>query len=390
MQKTLSATDAAGIADPGSGGRGPSGGRRLEASGRTTLGQLNGLRGIAVFGPLVSHWCSPDHFLRINFPMFDALTFFFLLSGFLITKILLGCRNESEAQSGTRGRLLRRFFIRRALRTFPVYYVTLLVTALIALPQMIEQLPWNLVYLSNYYFMFHPELSLGSHFWTLAIQEQFYLLWAFAILYLSRRSVARLLPVLIVLAPVLRIAARSWGLSFLEFLPFAAFDTFGMGALLGLAGDPRSPLGAARPFLTRAGLGVGLPAYLCLLWARAGGEIFGVSYTLIYPFHRLMAAWFFLWLVDAADRGFSGLAGWLFESPALSYVGTISYGIYVLHPFTAPFMRLAIGYFDLGPDLLQSTYWFSVKLAGTLAAASLSWYLMEKPIGRLKRLFPYR
>jgi peptidoglycan/LPS O-acetylase OafA/YrhL len=87
---------------------------------------------------------------------------------------------------------------------------------------------------------------------------------------------------------------------------------------------------------------------------------------------------------------FLGPVGRLLKSPALIYLGTISYGIYVLHPFTAPFMRLAIGHFGLGEALLESTYWFSVKFAGTLALASLSWYLLERPIHRLKRLFPYR
>lgn len=363
---------------------------RLEDSGLPYMGQLDGLRGIALFGPLIAHWCSPDNVIRKHLPLFDALTLFFVLSGFLITRILLGCRHKSEAEPDARGRLAWHFFIRRGLRIFPVYYATLLVTVLGAIPGMIDQLSWNLAYLSNVYYLLHPDLSLGSHFWSLSVEEQFYIVWALSILFLSRQMFKRLLLVLIALAPVVRIVARSWNLSYLELIPLAYFDSFGLGALLGLSNDPRSSVGEARPLLTRAGLWVGLPAYSFVLLAYSAGHVLGVSYSDVYPLHRFVASLFFVWLVDSAARGFSGPVGRFLESPVLIYLGTISYGIYVMHPFTAPFMRMAIDHFGLSKALLESTHWFSVKFAGTVVVATLSWFLLEKPMQRLKRFFPYR
>src|SRR5260221_1974329 len=111
---------------------------------------------------------------------------FFVLSGFLITGILLDARDAPN--------YYRSFFVRRGLRIFPLYYATLLVLfvllpALGLLPSsfkrdpMVELSHW--AYFSNWYSAFHPGEDSVSHFWSLAVEEQFYLLWPFVI---HRRS----------------------------------------------------------------------------------------------------------------------------------------------------------------------------------------------------------
>src|SRR5262249_9634937 len=110
---------------------------------------------------------------------------FFVLSGFLITGILLRCRDLAAASSGGRSRQLRLFYARRALRILPLAYVVVLAATFVNLPGMQETLPWHLRYTSNISFALHRDSSaLSGHFWSLAVEEQFYLVWPCLILFL--------------------------------------------------------------------------------------------------------------------------------------------------------------------------------------------------------------
>ncbi|TAE49901.1 MAG: acyltransferase, partial [Bacteroidetes bacterium] len=143
---------------------------------------------------MVSHWLpeSPLNHLPLGRMGVDI---FFVISGFLITGILLEGREKAAAHSGSRWQVWRNFFIRRVLRLFPLYYVTLLLLVLFNPKAIMPGLPWHLTYTSNYYIISADKWpGIVSHLWSLAVEEHFYLVWPFLILFLPQK---RILPAIL-------------------------------------------------------------------------------------------------------------------------------------------------------------------------------------------------
>jgi peptidoglycan/LPS O-acetylase OafA/YrhL len=146
---------------------------------------LDALRGLAVLLILWTHVPSgllgkPIDLLKgVVQPGYLGVDLFFVLSGFLITRILLVDKD--------RGRPLRWFLLRRVLRIFPIYYLVVVAVWLIR-PG--PELPWCALYASNFYFPFHPQETLLRHSWSLAVEEHFYLLWPLAVYVLPTRKAA--------------------------------------------------------------------------------------------------------------------------------------------------------------------------------------------------------
>ena len=151
--------------------------------------QLDALRGIAVAAVAYSHWIAPRYQFGIRWGT-AGVTLFFVLSGYLISGILLDCRTQSD-----RPFALRSFYARRFLRIFPLYDLVLLILFAVNLPPVRQTIFWHLTYLSNFYFLHHG----GWHgpisiFWTLAVEEQFYLFWPAILLFVPNRAVPGRLP----------------------------------------------------------------------------------------------------------------------------------------------------------------------------------------------------
>ncbi len=134
---------------------------------------------------------------------------FFVLSGFLIGSILL---RERERNGSSLQEKLRKFYARRFLRLSPPYLVYL-AAAFFLYPNDRGYLPWFLLYLQNFLFALHPEVFSHylAHFWTLAIEEQFYLVVPFVLLRLARAHIVPLMIGLIIAAPVFRAAMLGFG-----------------------------------------------------------------------------------------------------------------------------------------------------------------------------------
>jgi peptidoglycan/LPS O-acetylase OafA/YrhL len=177
----------------------------------THIGPLDGLRTLAILLVLLYHLTpgrDPDQGLRsLLFKIADAgwtgVDLFLVLSGFLITGKLLAARNDEHR--------FRDFYLRRVLRIFPLYYVALIAAFVIERPPFRAQLPfWT--YTAN---LWQPPLGLKiidvGHLWSLALEEQFYLLWPFAILLLSRKTAMRICVVMLAVAVGTRYALASSG-----------------------------------------------------------------------------------------------------------------------------------------------------------------------------------
>lgn len=391
--------------------------------------QLDGLRAIAVLAVIFSH-AGPialAHDLETG-PL--GVRLFFVLSGFLITGILLRARPDARPDaephagrgradagagvgdrggasaaagpdSGARGQVIRAFYARRFLRIFPLYYAVLIVITALGLPEARETFWWNLLYASNYYSALHGTWpGAVSHFWSLAVEEQFYLIWPWLMLLTPIRRLPWLLGATLLMGPLSRFAiARLTDSNLIAVSTpmFACLDTLGAGALLAwLWHTPLAPswLGATADArarrvtqLTHAALAAGLlcAAGLAVCYALDSGWLLRLALW------DLAVSLIFVVLVHHAARGIRGPVGTLLASRPLVYLGTISYGIYVYHPFIEPAVNglgALLGVhvpFPADGGALR----FTLVSTLTIAMAAISWHTFERPLNALKSRFSY-
>lgn len=271
-------------------------------------------------------------------------------------------RNENEGTS--QAFTLRQFVIRRALRIFPAYFAFLLITAL-TLGVAEEQWWWYPLYLGNFRIAALGEWpGYWSHSWTLAVEEQLYVLAPLLVLLLQRKTFARVLPVLIAgSAAFILLTPVSFGATIL--LPKAFYSL-----LLGLA-----LLAERRPMSARA-------LQIC-------GAVSATVSALAYAFEihdgRLMVVAvpiacgaLVMWATG------TGPLGQFLEWKPLMHLGGMAYGLYLWHmPIPFIWQRL-----DL-PGTSHTWVIFIMFSLLTYVLALLSWTLLEKPINRYKRFFPY-
>ena len=147
--------------------------------------EFDTLRAFAALAVMMSHFTEDINFLLSRLGWLGVILFF-CLSGYVITGILLRCRDLQGSQSIWA--TLSRFYIRRALRIFPLYYFAIFLFLFI-LPSIRSNLLWFLLYAVNIGKVFGYSGTQGfvplNHFWTLAVEEQFYIIWPFVILLLE-------------------------------------------------------------------------------------------------------------------------------------------------------------------------------------------------------------
>jgi len=358
--------------------------------GEKRMVQLDGLRALAVLSVMLEHLLWRHPFTEILPWGVMGVQLFFVLSGFLITRILLRCRELSETGVRSSGHVLKRFYIRRCLRIFPCFYGALLVLYVLDVPPVRETIGWHVSYLSNIYLGIrgsgHGHIT---HFWSLAVEEQFYMIWPWLILFIPRRALLPMVLVFILSAPVYRLATSfmEWNWQIRLFFPFAAFDSLGMGALLAFGWSYSEHRETIRKYVCRAGLWVGVPLLLACIVMR---------YTHTYPYgfeiivSRFAMGMAFVWLVDRTAQGFKGPVGWVLSFKPLVWIGTLSYGIYVYHHFSPDLLQRVFAYFSLPyPWEKPWTQWIML-VCFSVSIAAISWYVMEKPINSLKDRFPYK
>ena len=355
--------------------------------------ELDGLRGIAVLLVLWVHLPvdalgeGARQFRSAVLPGNVGVDLFFVLSGFLITRILLVDRAA--------GRPLRHFMARRFLRIFPIYYLLLLLLA-----------PWlqwqELVacasYSSNYAFLMKDQVSLLEHTWSLAIEEHFYLLWPPLAVFLTPQASRRAL--LLGVFPLVLVTALGvlllgdWlqnGPQLAELLAHGSstrFGSLGLGALLayhesGLRQDARKPLllvlalfGLAG-LLSRSGLactGLG-PLLQGLMPAASGAQpLLAVLRLISIP---AMSLGVLILAVTHTGRALPWSR--LLRARPLAAIGRVSYGLYLYH--------FPIFLVLLGPGTNPPASRVLLALGASFAAATASFWIIERPIMRLSARF---
>lgn len=350
--------------------------------------QLDGLRAFAVLCTVIHHWIPALTFWKSWFPFGVAgVRLFFVLSGFLITGILLDQRRAIDAGTQDASFSLRNFFLRRVVRLVPAFYLVLLVGSLLDLGALRETLHWHLPYLSNLGMILDGRWLPGiTHLWSLAVEEQFYIVWAFLMLFLPRRLLVPCVLCAIVIAPVFRGigVAAGWADMTIGFNPISCLDTLGMGSLLAILfrGEWGERGERIREPLLRSCLWLGLPL---LVASIVGEHRYGESFrrNINIPLQESALALVFTWLVARAAVGFSGPVGRLLSNPLVVSAGMMSYGIYLFHPIVAQgVLRWLAVDWAFYPKIAMCAF-------VTLSLAWLSWQFIEAPARRAGRRFRY-
>jgi peptidoglycan/LPS O-acetylase OafA/YrhL len=327
---------------------------------------LDGLRAIAVLMVLLTHFWpySPGtpYLNRVAAFGWAGVDLFFVLSGFLISRILW----VTAEQRG----YYRSFYMRRTLRIFPLYYAVLTLV-LIGLP-LVTTLPEPLMRDRWMYFAYLSNIALAAGgwqlflvdiTWSLAIEEQFYLLWPTVVRFLKGPRLIRLCIALIVVVPILRLWA--WdplGWRWIHMFTAFRLDAFAMGAVVGLV-----------PITKRVGLSVFWLGFAALAWLVLTAS-FGRETWQVASFGYSLTA-----LTAAAAVRLAPETAWLSWRP-LRHIGVISYGMYLLHPLCAA-VTSGLGERLSAPPVITRLI---LPTLATIGVAQLSYWLWERPFLRMK------
>jgi peptidoglycan/LPS O-acetylase OafA/YrhL len=340
---------------------------------RQKIPQLDAVRGIAILVVLAHNlhgFSSPPLSLFSNYGWM-GVDLFFVLSGFLITGILL----DSKLSEG----YFRNFYARRCLRIWPLYYSVLILMFVIlplVRPQDVSELferssPWwsYPLFLQNF-LVSAPALAVGplGVSWSLAVEELFYLVWPLCVRLLKSGQLQFFAWTVLLLSPGVRLLflTRHW---IIYSNPFCRLDGMMAGALLAISVRESGfePERLLKPawiiFVVAAPLAVTTAAYQTMWLAFSMAVVASVSFVYVALFSG--NTWFRAFLTNRF----------------LTFTGTISYGLYLLHKIPDDaFKRLHLK--DAHP---MAAFWLVV--AASYLLAIISWKLLEQPFLKLKRLF---
>ncbi len=321
---------------------------------------LDGLRGVAILLVVLSH---------AHVPLFDGaflgVDLFFVLSGFLITSLLL---LERQAH----GRIdYVRFYRRRLLRLMPALALFLGAYCLVApllwpgLDDVYQDALVSLAYLADYGIAFFDSPGTLLHMWSLSVEEHFYLVWPPLLMFLVRFSrpgqVWRPIALLYLLSWLWRLLWVAHGQQFYEI--FFRFDTRASGLLAGsllaaLMHERPTPMRWLQDRLPRAmWLPLAVPLLMALGWDNQGAMVWGITVVELATMVLLVAA-----------QQRSGLVYEMLSAPALVKLGTLSYGVYLWHYPVVRYLRADFSW----PVVVVLT------LAISIALAALSLHTIER------------
>jgi peptidoglycan/LPS O-acetylase OafA/YrhL len=359
--------------------------------------QLSGLRLCAVLFVVVYHF---SFFLiglkSWHYDLGSFIVFFFVLSSYLVTRILLDAKRKAIDNGMPAWKVGIAFLTRRTLRIFPAYYLYLIILCLFPLEgaDLRAHPEFYFTYIYNVWIFITSNWGPYTvHLWTLAVEEQFYIIWPWIILLIPTRYLTRVFSLMVVSAIVFRVIYLTVSpgqpvFPMLVLMP-ACLDSFGAGALLAYLHYK----GKENNRWLKWASFIAVPIWLLIILSNHYRSLVGLD--------RVFISLYTVTVIDVANRGYTGFTKKFLENGVVQYLSKISYGIYLYHLIaTLFFWRL----FDVaqhylirrGYDLsaagkvLASPYisfWIYFSLA--IGCATISWYCLEQPFNNLKKLFDY-
>jgi peptidoglycan/LPS O-acetylase OafA/YrhL len=371
---------------------------------------LDGLRALAALAVFVDHaeqtqeWVGLDHFDGNQMTSLgrQGVEVFFVLSGYLITLLLLRERARAGVVS------LRRFYARRTLRIWPLYYLVVFILWVV-LPWAVHfapepvralseihtrtlsapgdpRLPLYLLFLANFSFWLYPHVFCGAHLWSLGVEEQFYLVWP-VIFRFARRPLA-VFGALVAIKVGLHMAVEyhhelvSWFLSpdgtflALELSKMCHYEAMAVGAAAAYVafhhGERVRRLAA--------------PGWVQLLvWPLLYGCVWLAGWN--QGFHGIDP------ITELPQLGYavvvllvshSARPSWVLDHRAVAWLGERWYGVYMIHTFLMVLAIALVGRAHLGDTAAAHVAFYAVAFALTVGGAALSFRFLETPLLRLK------
>ncbi|PBQ32569.1 hypothetical protein CNR22_12570 [Sphingobacteriaceae bacterium] len=344
---------------------------------------LDGFRGLAAIFILCFH---------SMFPIFSALwigvPMFFVLSGFLITRILIQEKNSPD--------FLKTFYLKRALRIFPIYYLALLISVVwgMLVNADLSKLPLFLIYLQNFTISNNvlPDYCNGimNHTWSLSSEEIFYVFWPLLILIIPTQKIRWLIIFIGVACLLYKIILLSFFYNeftsqLLQLSLAGNLDALMAGSFLGF-------LSLEKAFFDQKYFPwkIFIPS-ICLLVAVVitnnidfvNSKFLAIAKATLSVV-AVVVSYFLIWFVSRENS--TSFIHLVFRMRFLQFTGKISYGIYLYHALVFGITASCVYHFKLQVNAIPL---FLFELLITYLMAVVSWYFIEKPILRLKNKFQY-
>jgi peptidoglycan/LPS O-acetylase OafA/YrhL len=345
---------------------------------------LDGLRGLAILLVVFYH-----NFGFINYSFFGwiGVDLFFVLSGYLITDILL----KTVKSPG----YLRNFFARRVLRIFPLYYLSLILF-LVILPHFtifkpklqfyVDHQWWLWTYLQNWLFAFNTPTTTRflNHFWSLAVEEQFYLVWPFLIL-LIRKPKYLLWLMLVILLSVMLFRSLVWinkveSLSYTSLYTFTRIDGICIGCMVALLQRINAD------FLKKN------TAIIVIAFAILNFIFYFLNRENDFPYlaflgYTTLAALIGM-LVNEVVHGEAKILNFIFTNFILRFLGRISYGFYIFHwPVYLVLYPLLMRTIQSSSSSINQIVAALIATVAAVLVSVISYYSFEIRFLKLKKYF---
>jgi peptidoglycan/LPS O-acetylase OafA/YrhL len=349
--------------------------------------QIYTLRGIGVILIIIFHWLYESQMSIIaKGPV--AVDIFFVLSGFFITRILLEGREKSESEGFTKLKVFKFFVLSRALRIFPIYYLTiffLYVFQHTTDTNIGSNFIYFLTYTSNFYFQDKQSWDgITSHLWSLAVEEQFYLIWPFVVLLPPKKYLPYIFSLFILTG---LLTQYFWARTEYDItLPFTCFDALGLGALLSWITMFQ------QQHLKKAVWATGLLVAGCLAYFFGGKAITGIFPYAPEIFFAAIAGLVISYVVYVENLNKQQFF-FILNNRFLIFIGKLCYGIYVYHNILPHYLMKIMDKFQLYSYLPSwvlkyfDIFFYSVNFILLIFVSWLSWKYIEKPILGLKKYF---
>lgn len=344
---------------------------------RNYISGLNGIRAIAVFCVIISHRFPENHLLR-SFPLGNyGVDTFFVLSGFLISRGLFFQLKSNDYNFYLNLKLLKIFFLKRALRIFPVYYALLLflyLTKGIIGNQFKENIWWYLLYSVNYLnFIKDKWFGALAHFWSLSVEEQFYIFFPFLLIFIFKKRILVMLIIFIVVGTVYPFFVDGKS----GILTLSCLNAFGIGGLLA--------------YIEIYKMDSIFSFYKFTFFISIPILILIVLHNLYLPIpffsERLATSILAVFnITNCLLRPNSFIVNKILNNRFLNFIGIISYGIYLYHNIIPKYWNFILSKLNMNYNNFQFSYIeFFLQTFFIIILSYFSWILLEKPILSFKK-----